>query len=183
MRRSDRTGAVVSGMRKYKTKTSVWLMHIAFCMAAGVLLTGCGLSREDGYTREDLQNTAKLELYEAGSGKLLKTIEDEETLYQYIQAAEFSEDGYEAETEKERKETAENAGETYHLVVYKYPAAKFGNKAPEENCRITLYQDVNIAKMVVKDTVVKNIALPEELLTFYYEMSEEEQAFYESLVP
>lgn len=157
-------------------------IHIVFCMAAGVLLTGCGLSREDGYAGEDLQNTAKLELYEAGSDKLIKTIQDEETLYQYIQAVGFSEDSYEAETEKELKETAENAGETYYLVVYKYPAAKFGDKEPEKNYTTTLYQDVNIAKLVVAEAGVKNIALPEELLTFYYEMSKEEQAFYESLV-
>lgn len=30
-------------------------IHIVFCMAAGVLLTGCGLSREDGYAGEDLR--------------------------------------------------------------------------------------------------------------------------------
>lgn len=158
------------------------LLRMAFCMAAGILLTGCGISSEKTYTREELQSTAKLELYETGSDKLLKTIEDEETLYQYIQASQFSEDAFEAETEKELKETAENVGETYYLVVYKYPAAKFGNKEPEKSYKIVLYQDVNIAKLAVEGTTVKNIALPEELLTFYYEMSEEESSFYKGLV-
>lgn len=151
-------------------------------MAAGILLTGCGLSGEDGYTREEMQNTARLELYEAGSGELLKTIEDEETLYRYVQAAAFSDDAFEAEAEKERKETAENAGEAYYLVVYRYPAARYGDKEPEESYRTVLYRDVNIAKLVPAAGTVKNFALPEELLTFYYEMPEEESAFYESLL-
>lgn len=158
------------------------LIRMAFCMAAGILLSGCGLSREGGYTREELQSTAKLELYEAGSNKLLKTIEDEETLYQYIQASQFSEDAFEAETEKELKENAENVGETYYLVVYKYPAAKFGEKEPQKNLTITLYQDTDIAKMTAAGEAVKNMSLPEELLTFYYEMSEEESAFYKELL-
>lgn len=159
------------------------MRRMALCMAAGILLTGCGLSGEGGYTREELQNTARLELYEAGSDELLKTIEDEETLYRYVQAAAFSDDAFEAEAEKERKETAENAGEAYYLAVYKYPAARYGDKEPEKNYSVVLYRDVNIAKLIVDEAGVKNIALPEELLTFYYVMGEEERAFYESLLP
>lgn len=166
-----------------KRKKDGKLFCLIFCMAAGLLLGGCGAPAEKSYTKEDLQNTAKLELYEAGSDTVVKTIEDEETLYQYVQAAEFSEDAFDAEKEKKLKETAENAGGTYDIVVYKYPASKFGDKEPKKSMTITLYRDTNIAKMCVEPGEVKNIALPEELLTFYYEMSEEESAFYESVLP
>lgn len=186
---SDRTGAAVSGMRKHKTKEAGRPVRMALCMAAGVLLSGCGFSREDGYTREELQNLARLEVYEAGSNTLLKTVEDEETLYRYLQAEVFSGDAFESESEKELKETPEipetpeSADEAYYLVAYKYPAAKFGEQEPKKKYTTVLYQDTDIAKLVLEDEILKNIALPGELLTFYYKMSEEEQNFYESLLP
>lgn len=161
------------------------MRRILFCIAAGLLLTGCGLNREDGYTREDLQNIARLELYEAENDELLKTIEDEETLYEYIQATQFSEDvfdTYETETEKELEETAENAGASYYLLVYTYPAARLGDQEPEENYRTVLYQDTDIVKDVVADAAIKNVTLPEDMRTFYYKMSEEESAFYRGLL-
>ena len=167
-------------------KSNMFVRFITLFLLTGIVLTGCGASEEGThttYTREELQNTAKLELYEAESGELLKTIENEETLYRYVQAATFSDDAFEAERENELKETAENAGEAYCLVVYKYPAARYGDKEPEESYRTVLYRDVNIAKLIVGENSVKNMPLPEELLTFYYEMPEEEQTFYESLLP
>lgn len=186
---SDKTGAAVSGMRKHKTKAAGRPVRTALCMAAaGVLLSGCGFSREDGYTRKELENLARLEVYEAGSNTLLKTVEDEETLYQYLQAEVFSGDAFESESEKEPEEipetpeTPESADEAYYLVAYKYPAAKFGKQEPEKIYTTVLYRDTDIAKLVVEDESVIHIALPEELLTFYYRMSEEEQNFYESLL-
>lgn len=156
---------------------------------AGILLTGCSASGEREYTREELQNTARIEIYEAGSDELLKTIEDGETLYQYLQVCEYSEYSdtayeeqwavWEGELEKE---AGESAGESYYLVVYKYPASKFGNKEPVKTYTTVLYQDSDIAKTVAEDDVIKIISLPEELLTFYYRMSEEEQEFYGSLI-
>lgn len=156
------------------------------CAFMGILLTGCSVFTTDkGYTREELNNLARLEVYEAGSDKLLRTIEDEETLYQYNQAGMSSVNDFEAdweEEEKDLKEAAENAGASYYIMAYKYPVAKFGNKKPEKYTTITLYQDTNVAKMVLDAGNVKSISLPEEFLTFYYEMSEEESLFWESLL-
>lgn len=149
----------------------------------GILLTGCGASGEREYTREELQNMARIEIYEAGSDELLKTIEDGETLYQYLQAYEHSDAAFEGDVEEGLKEAAEDAGESCYLVVYRYPASKFGGKEPVKTYTTVLYQDSDIARMVVEDEAVKIISLPEELLTFYYEMSEEEKNFYETLIP
>lgn len=182
---SDRTGAAVSGMEKHKTKAAGRPVRMALCMAAGVLLSGCGFSREDGYTKKELENLARLEVYEAGSNTLLKTVEDEETLYRYLQAEVFSGDAFESESEKEPEEIPEipeSEDEAYYLVAYKYPAAKFGEQEPKKTYTTVLYRDTDIAKLVVEDESVIHIALPEELLTFYYRMSEDEQNFYESLL-
>lgn len=71
--------------------------------------------------------------------------------------------------------------EQYHLVSYKYPAARFGDKELEEVMTLTLYEDNDIVKMTVADESIKAFSLPEELLTFYDEVSEEDMQFYRSL--
>ena len=171
------------------------------CSIIACVLTGCGFSDEDGYDGKNRNQMAKLEIYEAESGVLLKTIEDEEILHQYNQVLSGSEDrvyssweeeyedeyeeyeAYEAyeEKTKELKETAEAAGESVEIIAYKDPAARFGSKELEKNHTITLYRDSNIAKMTVAEESIKNISLPEEFVTFYFEMLEEEMRFYEGL--
>lgn len=59
--------------------------------------------------------------------------------------------------------------------------ARFGAKELEENNTITLYEGTNIVKMTVADGVIKSFSVPEEFLTFYYEMPEEEMEFFHSL--
>ena len=191
----DIKGRILS-VRGHKTGRLGRLAPAAACAMAVMLLTGCGSLAEEEYTREELEDLARLELYEAGSDELLRTIEDGETLYQYLQATAVPEADneyyeYEADDEYyeygawgdgELKEAAENAGAAYYLVAYKYPAAKFGGKEPEKVYTVTLYRDVKIAKMTAAEGVVKVIDLPEEMLTVYYEMSEEEADFYESLL-
>ncbi|MDE6951067.1 MAG: hypothetical protein K2P64_09145, partial [Lachnospiraceae bacterium] len=84
--------------------------------------------------------------------------------------------------EAEQREAMESAAESYRFAVYRYPASKFGDKEPEKIYTTMLYQDTGIAKLVAEEGSVK-VSLPEEWVTFYYEMSEEEQAFYESILP
>ncbi len=163
-------------------------------------LTGCGLSEESGYTREELDNLAKLEIYEADSDTLIRAIEDEETLYRFNQVFQVSqvsgddsdsEDAYiewESALEdygmgtEEPKEPLKDAREIYDIVVYKHPVAKFGDKEPVKFLTMTLYENTDIVRIVVADESIKIFSLPEEFLTFYYRMSEEESEFYVSLL-
>lgn len=170
--------------------TGYRVLVFAACVLAVCTLTGCGLSGENGYTREELNNLAKLEIYEAESDALLITIEDEETLYRYNQLFSASMNGedlteWEAETENYYEsgegELEEMAKEMYSIVVYKYPAAKFGDKEPVKFLTMTLYEDTDIARIIVAEESIKIISLPEEFLTVHYRMSEEESEFYESL--
>lgn len=71
----------------------------------------------------------------------------------------------------------EGTNEQYYLISYKYPVARFGKKELEENTTITLYQNTNIIKMTVAEESIKAFPVPEEFLTFYYEISEEEMDF------
>lgn len=176
---------------------SIWKKEsIAFagCVLAACLLLGCGASQDRKYTEEEWDNLAKLEIYEAGSDTPLKTIEDEEILYQYNQifsrsgddGDDFAEwepefDDYESEEGEWKEEKPADEQETYRIVVYKYPVAKFWDKEPVKLLTTTLYENTDIVRITVADTAIKSFSLPEEFLTFYYEMSEEEREFYAKL--
>ena len=60
-------------------------MALAMCT-----LAGCAVSEESGYFREGSYDPVKLEIYEAESGELQKTVEEEEMLYQFNQLFEPS---------------------------------------------------------------------------------------------
>lgn len=160
-------------------KVSIWLALI-LCLCAG-----CAAGQEQKYTREELNNLAEIRVYTAGAEEPIKTVTDEEQLYQFNQCAAFQEDITEEygneEYQKEIKKTPEEAGAQYHLVAYRYPAARFGKKELEKFITLTLYEDSNIVKIVVADESIKAFSLPEEFLTFYYEVSAEDMEFCRSL--
>lgn len=145
------------------------------------ICVGCSTQQEEKYNIEDLDNLAEIRIYSAENNELIKTISDEEQLYQYNQCSIF--DGSDiVERQDELKRDLEGAKEQYYLIAYKYPVARFGAKELEENNTITLYEDTRIIKMTVAEETIKAFSVPEEFLTFYYELSEEEIYFYHSLV-
>lgn len=160
--------------RKNKIKTGILAVLVLGICA------GCSAGQGEKYTREELDNLAEIRIYSAENNELIKTISDEEQLYQYNQRSLFDDSDL-VERQDELKKELEGAEEQYYLSAYKYPAARFGAKEPEENHTITLYENSNIIKMTVADGVIKSFSVPEEFLTFYYEMPEEEMEFFLSL--
>ncbi len=152
-------------------------MALAMCT-----LAGCAVSEESGYFREGSYDPVKLEIYEAESGELQKTVEEEEMLYQFNQLFEVSGEELETGTEHYEAGMVKEAEETYHIIVYKRPVAKFGDKEPVKIFTVTLYENTDVAKMTVVDESINAFPIPEEFLTFYYEMSKEESDFYASLI-
>lgn len=152
-------------------------MALAMCT-----LAGCAVSEESGYFREGSYDPVKLEIYEAESGELQKTVEEEETLYQFNQLFEVSGEELETGTEHYEAGMVKEEEETYHIIVYKRPVAKFGDKEPVKIFTVTLYENTDVAKMTVVDESINAFPIPEEFLTFYYEMSKEESDFYASLI-
>lgn len=144
------------------------------------ICTGCSAQQGEKYNREDLDNLAEIRIYKAENNELIKTVTDEEQLYQYNHCSLFDDLDIE-ERQDELKKDLEEAKEQYYLTAYKYPAARFGGKELEENNTITLYEDTNIIKMTAADEAIKSFSVPEEFLTFYYELSGEEINFYRSL--
>ena len=161
--------------KKIYIKMGILLVFI-LCICAG-----CSAQQGGKYTIEDLDNLAEIKIYSAENNELVKTISDEEQLYQYNQYSLFDDSDIE-ERQDELEKNLEGAKEQYYLISYKYPVARFGEKELEENTTITLYENTNIIKMAVAEESIKAFAIPEEFLTFYYELSEEEINFYHSLV-
>lgn len=151
------------------------LLVFVVCICAG-----CSASQREKYTLEELDNLAEIRIYTAENNELIKTISDEEQLYQYNQDSAFDDSDI-AERQDELKKDLEGAKEQYYLTAYKYPAARFGAKELEENNTITIYENSNIIKMKVAEESIKGFSIPEEFLVFYYELSEEEINFYRSL--
>ena len=83
---------------------------------------------------------------------------------------------------EEIAETPESGEESYYFEFYKYPAAKFGDKEPFKLYTMTLYQDTDIVRMMVDGESLHMAFLPEEMLTFYYRISEEEMEFYNAVL-
>ncbi len=154
----------------------VILLVFGLCICAG-----CSAQQGGKYTIEDLDNLAEIKIYSAENDELIKTISDEEQLYQYNQCSLFDDLDIE-ERQDELKKDLEEAKEQYYLVSYKYPVARFGKKELEENTTITLYEDTNIIKMTAAEESIKGLSIPEEFLIFYYELSGEEMNFYRSLI-
>lgn len=151
------------------------LLVFGLCICAG-----CSAGQGQKYTREDLDNLAEIKIYAAKDHELIKTIIDEEQLYQYNQCM-FFEDSDIEERQDELEKDLDEAKEQYDLISYKYPVARFGGKELEENTTITLYENTNIVKMTVAEEAIRSLSIPEEFLTFYYELSEEEINFFRSL--
>ncbi len=145
------------------------------------ICAGCFAQQGGKYTMEDLDNLAEIRIYSAENNGLVKTINDEEQLYQYNQYLLFDDSDIE-ERQDELEKDLEGAKEQYYLISYKYPVARFGRKELEENTTITLYEDTNIIKITVSEESIKGFSVPNEFLIFYSEISEEKMNFYHSLV-
>ena len=63
----------------------------------------------------------------------------------------------------------------------KEPAALINNGKMEKTFTITVYEGTDVVKMMVMPQIVENIGLSEELLTFYFEVPEEDMEFFLSL--
>lgn len=162
-------------------------MNKRSCVIIGILLvlgsfvcTGCSARQGEKYTAEDLDNLAEIRIYTAEDDELIKTVSDEEQLYQYNQCP-FFDDPVTEEQQEELEKELEGANEQYYLTTYKYPVSRFGKKELEENTTITIYENANIIKMTVAEESIKAFSFPEEFLVFYYEISEEEMEFFRAL--
>ena len=97
------------------------------------ICSGCSAQQGRKYSIEELDNLAEIRIYSAENNELIKTISDEEQLYQYNNHCSFFDNSDILERQDELEKDLEGAKEQYYLISYKYPVARFGKKELEEN--------------------------------------------------
>lgn len=164
--------------------TNAWSPYapiVVLVLVGLYVYAGCSARQGEKYTAGELDNLAEIRVYSAESGELIKTITNEEVLYQFNHCAVFDDMDIEKNQSVLEKDL-DGAKALYSFVSYKYPAERFGSKKLEENVTVTVFEGKNIVKMAVTQKSVKAFSVPEEFLTFYFEASEKEMEFYWGLV-
>lgn len=132
-------------------------------LLAGAVMacTGCA------HTAAEEPKACKVEVYSDG-GELLRTIDDQETVGLLTPTEDW------LDTEAPQPEPAAQ----YELVVWQEKTLLAGEDPEGEReyeviLNLTLYQDSPLVKAAISPQAVKNMKLPEEMLTDYYTLSDE----------
>ncbi len=157
-------------------------MKKAMCLLLSALfvmvMAGCGANR--GNPDHGLQQLAKLEVY-SGNGDLINTIADKNTLKQF---SSFNDTNGPSDSDLEQRELENKIGSSrvlYTIISYKEPVAMIHDGELEKLVEMTVYEDSNIIREQVAPENVKVAHIPEEYLTFYMTISDEEKDFILSL--
>lgn len=140
-------------------------------------LGGCRNFEEE---EKETLHTARLEVYEADGTTLINTVEDEEAVARFEAGGWGQEDGISSDVDPAGKDL-EGREPLFTIAAMKEPAALINNGKMEKTFTITVYEGTDVVKMMVMPQIVKNIGLSEELLTFYFEVPEEDMEFFLSL--
>lgn len=151
---------------------------ITLCLILILVLTGCNTERDA--TLKDLQRLSMLEIY-SSDGELLSVIEDTNILHQFndldytgtLNDADFS--------QTELKNAAEDLSPLVTIISYKSSAAVLTSGTLEKLMETTVYESSNIIKEQVVPGNIKGISVPEDYLSFYISVSDEDIDFLLSL--
>lgn len=113
------------------------------------------------------QNISKVEVYSAESGRLLKTIREQSLLEQFLKKT-VSDVG-EAVAEAGSSQDSSGTKPHYRFIVYK-KSSSAQSSGDEELYRLTTYADSDAIQLKISRNAVKNVDLPDSLLTFTAEV-------------
>ena len=131
------------------------------------------------FEEKETLHTARLEVYEEDGTTLINTVEDEEAVARFEAGGWGQEAGISSDVDPTGKDL-EGREPLFTIAAMKEPAALINNGEMEKTFTITVYEGTDVVKMVVMPQI-KNIALSEEFLTFYFEVPEEDMEFFLSL--
>lgn len=158
------------------------MKNIVLLILMGILavigLAGCGEDRDD--RGKDLQGLSQIEVY-SSDGHLVNTILDEEILSQFndLDYTDISSD-----TDAEMEALESKIGDLNvicTIISYKTPVAANHDGSLEKLMELTVYEDSNIIKEQIAPETIKGGYVPEEFLTFYVTVSDEDKNFILSL--
>lgn len=155
------------------------ILLILMGILAAIGLAGCGEDRGD--RGKDLQGLSQIEVY-SSDGHLVNTILDEEILSQFndLDYTDISSD-----TDAEMDALESKIGDLNVIctvISYKTPVAANHDGSLEKLMELTVYEDSNIIKEQIAPETIKGGYVPEEFLTFYVTVSDEDKNFILSLM-
>lgn len=134
-----------------------------------LLLTGCGYHTPQE-KQEDEKKHSKLELYSAQDEELLQTIDNQDTVHKLLNTSDWEViEGISDDLQPE-----------YIMLVYQEKTLLYGQDPDEERdyeliATVITYQNSPYIKEIISSTVIKNMTVPENALTFYYAMPDDIQ--------
>lgn len=155
------------------------ILFILMGTLATIGLAGCGVDR--GNRGTDLQGPSQIEVY-SSDGDLVNTILDEEILSQFndLNYTDISSD-----TDAEMDALESTMGDLNvicTIISYKTSVAAHNDGSLEKLMELTVYEDLNIIKEQIASETIKGGHVPEEFLTFYVTVSDEDKNFILSLM-
>ena len=152
---------------------------ILMCILTIIGLAGCGVGPDD--RGKDLQGLSQIEVY-SSDGHLINTILDEEILSQFndLNYTDIPSDTDEEMDTLESK--IEDLNVICTIISYKTPVAAYNDGSLEKLMELTVYEDSNIIKEQIAPETIKGGYVPEEILTFYVTVSDEDKNFILSLM-
>lgn len=139
-----------------------------------LLLVGCShnVPQQDNEKKQ-----SRIEIYSAQDDVLLQTIEEQETVNKLLDTSSW--------------ETLESVSDDlipeYIWLVYQEKTLLAGQDPSEEREyelieTIITFQDSPYIKQIISSTVIKNMIIPEDVLTFYYSMPDDIQKEFSTLI-
>lgn len=147
---------------------------IGVLMILTLLLVGCShnVPQQDNEKKQ-----SRIEIYSAQDDVLLQTIEEQETVNKLLDTSSW--------------ETLESVSDDlipeYVWLVYQEKTLLAGQDPSEEREyelieTIITFQDIPYIKQIISSTVIKNMIIPEDVLTFYYSMPDDIQKEFSTLI-
>lgn len=134
-----------------------------------LFLAGCGHSGSSG-SNENEKKQSKIEIYSVQDDELLKTIDDQDTVNRLLETYNW--------------ETVESLSADlipeYKMLVYQEKTLLQGQDPNEERDyelieTVITFQNSQYIAEVISSDVIKNMTIPEDVMTFYYIMPDDIQ--------
>lgn len=155
------------------------ILFILLGILTAIGLAGCGVDRDD--RGNDLQGLSQIEVY-SSDGHLVNTILDEEILSQFHDL-DYTDISSDTDAKMDALESAVgDLNVICTIISYKTPVAAYHDESLEKLMELTVYEDSNIIKEQIAPETIKGGYVPEEFLTFYVTMSDEDINFILSLM-
>ena len=132
-----------------------------------LFLTGCGNSVYN-HNNEDTKKKSRIEVHSAQNDTYVTTIDDQNTINKILDTSDW----------KEAEQLPDDLKPNYTMLVYQEKTLLYGQDSNEERDyelieTLITYQDSSYVQEIISSNVVHNMIIPENVITFYYVMPDE----------